>query len=260
MLIDGFTIFAQLVNFLILVWLLKRFLYKPILKAIDERERYIQLQVQEADLKKSNADNELLVYQRMNEAFEQQRQTQMANAVAEVDQERIRLLDLLQNEINSLRLHYLNLLQSENDHLSSEIIRRIQTEVFDIARKALRDLATVGLNEQMVEAFLNKLITLKPTEHDSIASCFVQVQNRVVIRSSFALSPEMEEKVKTVIKSTFWVDPVIKFEVDNLLISGISFSVGGFKVIWSIDEYLVVFKNKLDSLIKEKYDNARMKS
>ena len=41
MLIDWFTVVAQVVNFLILVWLLKRFLYKPILDAIDAREKRI---------------------------------------------------------------------------------------------------------------------------------------------------------------------------------------------------------------------------
>ena len=37
MLIDWFTVGAQALNFIILVWLLKRFLYKPILDAIDAR-------------------------------------------------------------------------------------------------------------------------------------------------------------------------------------------------------------------------------
>jgi hypothetical protein len=41
MLIDWFTVGAQIVNFLILVWLLKHFLYKPILNAIDAREKRI---------------------------------------------------------------------------------------------------------------------------------------------------------------------------------------------------------------------------
>ena len=41
MLINWFTVVAQAINFLILVWLLKRFLYKPILHAIDEREKGI---------------------------------------------------------------------------------------------------------------------------------------------------------------------------------------------------------------------------
>ena len=35
MLIDWFTVAAQVVNFLVLMWLLKRFLYKPIVYAID---------------------------------------------------------------------------------------------------------------------------------------------------------------------------------------------------------------------------------
>jgi len=41
MLIDWFTVGAQALNFLILVWLMKRFLYKPVLHAIDEREMRI---------------------------------------------------------------------------------------------------------------------------------------------------------------------------------------------------------------------------
>ena len=45
MLIDWFTVAAQAVNFLILVWLLKRFLYKPVLAAIDEREKRIATQL-----------------------------------------------------------------------------------------------------------------------------------------------------------------------------------------------------------------------
>ena len=45
MLIDWFTVAAQAVNFLILVWLLKRFLYKPVLAAVDEREKRITAQL-----------------------------------------------------------------------------------------------------------------------------------------------------------------------------------------------------------------------
>ena len=41
MLIDWFTIAAQAVNFLILIWLMKRYLYQPILRAIASREQLI---------------------------------------------------------------------------------------------------------------------------------------------------------------------------------------------------------------------------
>jgi F-type H+-transporting ATPase subunit b len=52
MLIDWFTVGAQALNFLILVWLLKRFLYKPILHAIDEREKRIAAELADADAKR----------------------------------------------------------------------------------------------------------------------------------------------------------------------------------------------------------------
>ena len=52
MLIDWFTVGAQLLNFLILVWLLKRFLYKPILGAIDIRERRIAAELADAAAKR----------------------------------------------------------------------------------------------------------------------------------------------------------------------------------------------------------------
>ncbi len=55
MLIDWFTVGAQVVNFAILVWLLKRFLYKPIIDAIDAREKRIALALADADAKTAEA-------------------------------------------------------------------------------------------------------------------------------------------------------------------------------------------------------------
>ena len=55
MLINWFTVLAQAINFLILVWLLKRFLYKPILHAIDEREKGIATQLAQAEAKEAEA-------------------------------------------------------------------------------------------------------------------------------------------------------------------------------------------------------------
>jgi F0F1-type ATP synthase membrane subunit b/b' len=52
MLIDWFTVGAEAINFLILMWLLKRFLYKPILDAIESREQKIAAELADAATKK----------------------------------------------------------------------------------------------------------------------------------------------------------------------------------------------------------------
>ena len=93
MLIDWFTVGAQALNFLILVWLLKRFLYKPILHAIDAREKRIAAELADADAKRAEAEKARDEFQRKNEEFDRQRAALLSQATDEANAERQRLLD-----------------------------------------------------------------------------------------------------------------------------------------------------------------------
>src|SRR5450432_1233116 len=93
MLIDWFTVIAQVVNFLILVWLLKRFLYGPILDAIDAREKRIATELADADAKKAEAQKERDEFQHKNEEFDRQRIALFSKATEEARAERQRLLN-----------------------------------------------------------------------------------------------------------------------------------------------------------------------
>ncbi len=93
MLIDWFTVGAQMLNFLILVWLMKRFLYKPILNAIDAREKLIAAELADAEAKKAEAQKERDEFQHKNEEFDQQRAALLKKATDEAKAERQRLLD-----------------------------------------------------------------------------------------------------------------------------------------------------------------------
>ena len=92
MLIDWFTVAAQVVNFLILVWLLKRFLYKPVLAAIDEREKRIATQLQDAEKKKAEALKEQAEFQHKNEELDHQRVALLADAATAAKTEREKLI------------------------------------------------------------------------------------------------------------------------------------------------------------------------
>src|SRR5271155_2800573 len=93
MLIDWFTVGAQALNFLILVWLLKRFLYKPILDAVDAREKRIARELADANAKLAAAKKERAELLRKNEAFDQQRAGLLGKATDEAKIERQRLFD-----------------------------------------------------------------------------------------------------------------------------------------------------------------------
>ncbi len=73
MLIDWFTVGAQLVNFLVLVFLLQRFLYKPILKAIAVREKKISDELTDAAAKKEEALKDKMEFETKNRDFDRDR-------------------------------------------------------------------------------------------------------------------------------------------------------------------------------------------
>ena len=93
MLIDWFTVAAQAINFLILVWFMKRFLYKPVLNAIDEREKRIATELANADAKQAEAQKQHDEFQQKNTEFDQQRAALLSKATGEAQAERQRLLD-----------------------------------------------------------------------------------------------------------------------------------------------------------------------
>ena len=160
MLIDWFTVAAQVVNFLILVWLLKRFLYKPILHAIDAREQRIALALADADAKKAEAQQERDEFQHKNAVFDQQRAGLLSQATDKAHAERQRLLDEARQDSDILRAERQDALKREQQSLNAEIARRTREEVFAIARKALTDLAGKSLEASMSEVFARRLRAL----------------------------------------------------------------------------------------------------
>src|SRR5271170_1292173 len=162
MLIDWFTVGAQALNFIILVWLMKRYLHKPILHAVDEREKRIARELADANAKQVAAKKERAALQHKNEEFDRQRAALLSRATEEAKAEGQRLLDEARRAADALSIKLQETLRSDAHDLGQAISRRTQQEVFAIARKALTDLATTSLEERLGEVFTRRLRTLDP--------------------------------------------------------------------------------------------------
>ncbi len=259
MLFDWFTLFAQLVNFLVLVWLLKRYLYKPILHAIDEREKLIAGQLHEAEINKADARQELEKYQQKNAEFEQQHQERLQNALSEVNAERQKLMEQTRSEAESLRLQLQESLRMEHRNLGSEIMRRTRSGVFAIARKTLKDLAAVNLEEQMARVFIDRINTLSSDERESLRSALNHSSGKITVRSTFDLPLAQQSAVQSAIKSNFNLVTRIDFETAPHSVSGIELVTDGYKVTWSIEDYLVSLENNLAGLLNENEETRAVK-
>ncbi|MBS0476607.1 MAG: F0F1 ATP synthase subunit B, partial [Proteobacteria bacterium] len=230
MLIDWFTVGAQVVNFLILVWLLKRFLYRPILDAIDAREQRIARELAEADAKKAEAAEERADFERKNAAFDKEKASLLAQAVAAANAERQRLLDAARQHAAELSARRQETLLREAQDLNHEIGRRAQQEVFAIARKALGDLADATLEERMVGVFIHRLQALSADERQKLAAALQAAARPMVVRTTFELAQPEQTSAAEAIKALLGNGTEIRFETAPDLVSGIELSSDGQKV------------------------------
>jgi F-type H+-transporting ATPase subunit b len=251
MLIDWFTVIAQVINFLILVWLLKRFLYKPILNAVDAREKKVADELKNADAKEAEAQKEKDEFKHKNEEFDQQRNALLNKAREEAKAERQRLLEEVRKEASDLRAKQQEALRNEEQNLSQEIGRKTRQEVFNIARKVLTDLAGTSFEERAVDVFAQRLHNLKDEEKKQLASALNTSSRQVLIRTAFDLPQAQRDSIKKTIKETLGIETQPRFETSPDLVSGIELTADGQKVAWSIADYLTSMQKSIDELLKE---------
>ena len=251
MLIDWFTVGAQALNFLILVWLMKRFLYKPILHAIDEREKRIAEELADADAKKAEAQKERDEFQHKNQEFDQQRAALLSQATDEAKAERQRLLNEARKAADALSAKRMETLRNDAQNLNQAISRRTQQEVFAIARKALTDLATTSLEERLGEVFTRRLREMDGPAKAGFAEALKTASDPAIVRSAFDLPAEQRVAIQNALNETFSAEIHVRFETAPDLVSGIELSANGRKIAWSIADYLVSLERTVGDLLKE---------
>jgi F-type H+-transporting ATPase subunit b len=252
MLIDWFTVGAQALNFLILVWLMKRFLYKPILSAIDTREKKIAAELDAADAKKAEAQKEHDAFTEKNDQFDQQRAALMSKATDDANAEGKRIVDEARKTADVLTAKRKEALQADAKSLTVAITRRTRDEVFAIARKTLADLATTSLEERMSEVFTRRLREIDGTAKACLAGAIHTASDPVVIQSAFEVPAEQRATIQNALNETFAANVPIAFKTAPDLISGIELTANGQKVVWSIDGYLTAMERGVNDALETK--------
>ncbi len=256
MLIDWFTVAAQAVNFLVLVWLMKRFLYKPILLAIDTREKRIASEISDADAKQADAKKAGDAFLAKNESFDAERASLLTKAIAEANTERKRLLGLATKAADELSAKRRESLKSAAARLHEAIGLRARDEVFAVSRKTLADLASTGLELQMTEAFIRRLRGMDDESRKIMGGALTSATDPAIVRSAFDLAPEQCVAIQAAINETFSAEIPVQFDSAPDLVCGIELTGNGQKVSWSISHYLAELEESVGEVLAKETNSS----
>jgi F-type H+-transporting ATPase subunit b len=244
-LIDWFTVAAQALNFLILVWLMKRVLYKPIIAAIDAREKLVAGELADASLKKDVAGKALTDFKLKNEVFDRDRAALLSKATDEAKAQGAHLLDLARASADALQSTRRDALQREAEGFSQLLGKRAQQVFFTLARRALKDLADGSLEAQIAACFCGKLRAIKDEDKTKFIAAIEATAGALSVRSAFVLPPRQQGDLQNALDDVFQRQIAVTYEVAPDLIGGIELTARGQRIAWSIADYLVEFEREV---------------
>lgn len=236
--IDWFTLVAQLFNFLVLVWLLKRFLYQPILDAIDAREQGIAQTLEEAAVTQQEASTERDKLAASNAQLSAQRAALLEEARAAAMSERQKLLQEARVEAEAIAQRQRQDRQQEVQQLHSEIYSLTLAEVFALARKVLAELANTTLEQSLVEAFITQLQGMAADSREQLTEALSSAPAGGTVRSAFALDAPLQQQLQDSIDAWVGVSVPLQFETNTQLICGLELSAKGRRSTWNVATYL----------------------
>ena len=237
--IDWFTLSAQLVNFLILLFLLRRFLYGPITRVMAERRERVAAQLSEAAAREAEADGLLADYEQKLEDFERARKTALEDALAEVETIERERVDEARAEVAEMRRRWHEALAREQATFLQELRQRVVGEMYQTMRQLFEDLADEDLEPHLVGAFLKRLRGLDRSERDAFAAALHRAENSLGVSSAFPLADPLRRELEQTVQALFGDEVSCRYQMSPELICGIEVSAHDQKLAWNLDAYLV---------------------
>lgn len=256
--INWFTLVAQAINFIILVILLKRFLYRPIVSAMEEREARVASRLREADEKRALATQEAESLQQERQEWEAKRGEMLASAREETEEYKKKLLQEARQAVEAAHQSWQQSVERESEEVLQDLQQSLSRQVSEVARRALKDLAGVELEQRVVEVFAARLQGIDEEKKEAIAKAIRGSNDKVLVRIAADIPMELRHNLVEAIQAHILDGEGVdtRFEIAPTLIAGVELQVRGYRIAWTLEDYLKSLEEQLRLAILERTTEA----
>jgi F-type H+-transporting ATPase subunit b len=246
MLIDWFTVAAQIVNFLVLVLLLKRFLWSRLVAAIDKREQRVAGQLAEADAKRQEADRQMGELRALREDFDRKSAAMLVQAKLEAEQQRNAMLEQAREEVRGLEAKWHQDLERGQAAFLDEVRHRAAGEMLAVIRRALADLACADVQRSAIQVFLEKFDALDaPALRDFAA-------HDLTVLTAGEMPEESRRELRARLEKRLGPGLHLKFERAPAMAWGIELRGNGRRIGWNSDAYVEALEQNLKEALEHR--------
>ncbi len=230
--IDWFTVLAQIANFWLLVWLLRRFLYRPILEGIAAREAEIARRLTAADAAREEALAAQQRYHAQRKDSLAQQQARVDAALQETRQEREALLARARAQREQEQASWRRQLDEERAKFEQSVQENASATLIELADKVLHDLADDTLEAAIVRQMGTRLESMAA---ELAAAAGTHQEGEITTHAR--LSPELQAQLTAQLQ-TLLPGRRFHFRADPQQSPGFVLQIGGARIAWTLAHYL----------------------
>ena len=235
------TFFLEIVNFLVLVWILKRFLYQPVLAAIGQRKAAIDKTLSDATARQADAQALERQYQNRLADWESEKEKLRAEVAEEISAQRAQMMAQLENALKQEREKARVVEERRQNELRNRaeeagIAKGVQFTGRLLARAASRE-----LESKLVSLALEDLDLLPADQLQGLRSVSQQAGLQVKVTSAFPLVPAQRSAIVQKLKEMTQDRIAIEFNEDNRLLAGLRVAIGPWVLRANLQDELEFF-------------------
>lgn len=244
--IDWFTFIAQIINFLILLVLLRKFLYGPVLNVMKKREDLVASKLEEARLKLMEAETKATDYQDKLNRLDERKEEWLEEAKQEVEAYKKELMQAARSEVERAEEKWMNALDSDRTLFLDDLEKRSLAKIIEIVETIVSELANRDLEEQAVNRFIEMLQQTDTRHNADFARA--AAEGKVEITTTFLMKESDQKRMLKLMQDIFPDEVTCHFNTDPELGFGIELRTNGWKMAWNLKAYLEELRSAFDTL------------
>ncbi len=220
------TFVLEIINFLVLLWILKRFLYRPVLQALHKRQQTIQQQLDKAaQLEAHGMELEQQYHNRM-ESWQREKQQARDVLHREIDAERIKKLADLEQELAGEKAKAAVIEQRRKAEMQQLCQHSAHQQGARFAAKLLSAVAGPEVERQLVDFLIQSLDQLEETQLVELRDNCAAAESICAATSAFALSDSQKQLLKDKLQTICQQPIQLEWHEDLALIAGLRLTIG----------------------------------
>ena len=235
------TFLLEIINFLILVWILKRFFYKPVLDVIARRRADIEKTLDDAKVLHNDAETLQEQYKNRLAVWEQERLAAQTALEEEIEAERARQMEALQSTLEKEREKAQVIDQRQLEACRQQAEEAALTQGAQFAARLLTTAAGPELEKRLADLFMQELATLSPEQTEVLRAAGNKASDKIRITSTYSLDDAARQLLEQSLNATLGISGPFHYTQDKALLAGLRINVGAWVLHATLQDELKSF-------------------